>query len=138
MFVLVSLPKTINIYLLLTKYGIVQCSMLSYIITFYCGLASLCYRVYWYLLNYTDIYWYLLNYTVIYWTVLIFVTGPARIDHMSTKNHGFLLSLLYHNLITIYSYHNKIFITTAEFNRLSSEAYKNEILHSKRKILTKI
>ena len=29
------------------------------------------------------------------------VTGPAKIDHLSTKNCWFLLSLLYHNLITI-------------------------------------
>ena len=35
-------------------------------------------------------------------------------------------------------YHNKIFITTIEFNRLSSAAYRNRILHSDWKILAKI
>ena len=35
-------------------------------------------------------------------------------------------------------YHNKIFITTAEFNGLSSTAYGNGILLSERKILVKI
>ena len=32
-------------------------------------------------------------------------------------------------------YHNKIYITTVEFNMLSSSAYRNEILHSEQKIL---
>ena len=31
------------------------------------------------------------------------MTGPVKIDHMSTENHQFLLSLLYHNLTTIYT-----------------------------------
>ena len=31
------------------------------------------------------------------------VTGPAKIDHLSTKNFQFLACLLYHNLITIYT-----------------------------------
>ena len=31
------------------------------------------------------------------------VTGPAKIDHVSTKNHRFLVCLLYHNLKTIYT-----------------------------------
>ena len=66
-----------------------------------------------------------------------YVTGPAIINHVSTKSPFF--SLLYHNLTTTYlDYHNKVFITTAEFNGLSSAAYRNEILHSERKVLTKI
>ena len=32
-----------------------------------------------------------------------YVTGPAKIDHLSTKNRQFLMCLLYHNLITIYT-----------------------------------
>ena len=35
-------------------------------------------------------------------------------------------------------YHNKIFLTTVEFNGLYSAAYKNGILHSEWKILAKI
>ena len=35
-------------------------------------------------------------------------------------------------------YHNKIFITTADFNGLSSAAYENGIRYSKWKILAKI
>ena len=31
------------------------------------------------------------------------VTGPVKIDHVSTKNPRFLACLLYHNLITIYA-----------------------------------
>ena len=31
------------------------------------------------------------------------VTGPAKIDYLNTKNHRFLFSLLYYNLITIYT-----------------------------------
>ena len=33
----------------------------------------------------------------------IYVTGPARIDHVSTKNHRFSACLLYDNLITVYT-----------------------------------
>ena len=55
------------------------------------------------------------------------------------KKSPILACLLYHNLITIYtSYYNKIFVTTAEFNGLSSAAYGNGIVHSERKILAKI
>ena len=55
------------------------------------------------------------------------------------KNHRFLACLLYHNFITTYLYYwNKIFITTAEFNKLSSAAYRIGIVHSERKILVKI
>ena len=32
-----------------------------------------------------------------------FVTGPAKIDHVSAKNRQFLACLLYHNLITVYT-----------------------------------
>ena len=32
-----------------------------------------------------------------------YVTGPAKIDHVSAKNCRFLVCLLYHNLITIYT-----------------------------------
>ena len=34
---------------------------------------------------------------------LLYVTGPAKTDHLSTKNCRFLGCLLYHNLITIYT-----------------------------------
>ena len=34
---------------------------------------------------------------------IIYVTGPAKINDVSTKNRRFLACLLYHNLITIYS-----------------------------------
>ena len=33
----------------------------------------------------------------------VYVTGPVKIDHVSTKNCRFLACLLYHNLITIYT-----------------------------------
>ena len=32
-----------------------------------------------------------------------YVTGPAKIDHVSAKNRRFVACLLYHNLITIYT-----------------------------------
>ena len=32
-----------------------------------------------------------------------YVTVPAKIDHVSTKNRQFLACLLYHNLITVYT-----------------------------------
>ena len=49
-------------------------------------------------------------------------------NHLNAKTADFS-SLLYHNLTTIYYlyHHNKIFITNAEFNGLSSVAYGNEI-----------
>ena len=34
-------------------------------------------------------------------TLYIYVTGPAKIDHVSAKNRRFLACLLYHTLITI-------------------------------------
>ena len=49
--------------------------------------------------------------------VVLIVTGSAIIDHLSTKK---LPSWLYHNYLY---YRNKIFITTTEFNGLSSAAY---------------
>ena len=33
----------------------------------------------------------------------LYVTRPAKIDHVSTKNRRFSACLLYHNLITIYT-----------------------------------
>ena len=36
------------------------------------------------------------------WMCRKYVTGPANINHLSTKNRRFLACLLYHNLITIY------------------------------------
>ena len=70
------------------------------------------------------------------WSELyIYVTGPAKIDHLSTKNCWYFLYLLHYNLITIYT--NTI-PTTAEFNGLSSAIYRNRILHSELKILAKI
>ena len=66
------------------------------------------------------------------------MTGLAKIDHLSTKIADFL-SLFYYNLITFYAtYHDIIFITTAEFNELSATGYDNEILHSECRILAKI
>ena len=35
--------------------------------------------------------------------ICLYVTGPAKINHVSAKNHRFLACLLYHNLITIYT-----------------------------------
>ena len=67
-----------------------------------------------------------------------YVTGPAKIDHLSTKDCRLYSSLFYHNLVTIYSTAKKIFITTAEVNGLSSAAYGNGILQSEQKILVKI
>ena len=60
---------------------------------------------------------------------------PAKINHLSAKK-----SLIFcFSLISTYLYyHNKIFITTAEFNGLSSATCRNEILHSEWKILVKI
>ena len=35
--------------------------------------------------------------------ILQYVTGPAKIDHVSAKNRRVLACLLYHNLLTIYT-----------------------------------
>ena len=35
--------------------------------------------------------------------VCTYVTGPVKIDHLSAKNYRFLVCLLYHNLVTIYT-----------------------------------
>ena len=64
-----------------------------------------------------------------------YVTGPARIDHVSTKKLPILECLLYHNFLY---YCNRIFITTAEFNGLSFATYGNGIAYSEQKILAKI
>ena len=39
------------------------------------------------------------------WTekLVVYVTGPAKINHVSAKNCRFFLSLLYHNLQTVYT-----------------------------------
>ena len=69
----------------------------------------------------------------------VYVTGPAKIGHLSTKFCQFLVCLLYHNLIANYLYYcNKMFIIIVEFNGLSSAAYGNEIVHSEQKILAKV
>ena len=36
-------------------------------------------------------------------SLYVYVTGPMKIDHLSTKNRRFLACLLYHNLLTIYT-----------------------------------
>ena len=36
-------------------------------------------------------------------SLYVYVTGPAKIDHLSAKDCRFLACLLYHNLITIYT-----------------------------------
>ena len=46
---------------------------------------------------------------------MIYVTEPTKIDHLSTKNCQSFLSLLYHNLITIYTT-TTVFITTINYN----------------------
>ena len=66
----------------------------------------------------------------------IYVTRPAKIDHVSIKNADFYRVCC---IITYYLYYcNKIFITTAEFKGLSSATYGNGIAHSERKILAEI
>ena len=69
---------------------------------------------------------------------LTYVTGPAKINHVSPKKIAdfsvFALSLLTNCL----NKHNKISVTTAEFNKHSSEIYGNEIPHSELKIFAKI
>ena len=54
------------------------------------------------------------------------------------KNRRFFQTLLYHNLRMVLYKHNKISVTTAEFNGLSSEIYRNWIPHSELKILPRI
>ena len=54
------------------------------------------------------------------------------------KKLPILACLLCHILNNYLYYCNIIFITTAEFNGLSSAAYKNGIVHSERKMLVKI
>ena len=66
----------------------------------------------------------------------IYVTGPTKIDYLSQKIANFLFDLL--QLNGYLYYHNKIFITTAKFNGLSSAAYGNGLLYSEWKILAKI
>ena len=80
--------------------------------------------------------------TVTYYKVIldhmcidVHVTGPAKIDYLSTKIAIFSSSL-YHKLITIYTAKTKS-VTIAEFNELFSAAYGNEIIPSEWKILAK-
>ena len=54
-----------------------------------------------------------------------------------TINARITLRAIYHNL-TIYTTATKSLLATAEFNGLSSAAYKDEILHFEQKILVKI
>ena len=69
---------------------------------------------------------------------LQYVTGPAKIDHVSTKKL-LIFSVFAVSYLNNYLYYcNKIFITTAKFNGLSSAAYVNGIANSERKILAKI
>ena len=42
-------------------------------------------------------------YTEYIHSIFVFVTGPAKINHLSAKNHWFCSSLVYHNMITIYT-----------------------------------
>ena len=73
-----------------------------------------------------------------YGYMLIYVTGPAKIDHVSTKKLP-IFSVFAVSYLNNYVYYcNKIFISTAEFNGLSSPAYGNGIAHSEQKILAKI
>ena len=67
---------------------------------------------------------------------MVYVTGPATINHVSTKVANFL-SLFCQSLITIYT-NRKKFTSNAEFNGLSSAIYRNRMLLSQLKILAKI
>ena len=71
--------------------------------------------------------------------VLTNVTGPAKIDHVSTKNHRFLACLLYHNFITVYTTATKsssLLQNLMGFLQQLTEI--SGIVHSERKILVKI
>ena len=50
------------------------------------------------------------TYHVILLSCKAYVTGPAKIDHLSAKNCHFVLHLLHHNLITIYTNTTKSFL----------------------------
>ena len=73
--------------------------------------------------------------TILLWNLrLVSICDQARKNWpCEHKDHQFS-RLLYHKYLY---YHNKIFITTAEFNELSSAVYRNGILHYKWKILAK-
>ena len=64
-----------------------------------------------------------------------YVTRPAKINHLSALKLPIFLCLLYHNLIIIIIYTNKMFTTAAEFNGLSSASYRSRIVQSQLKIL---
>ena len=71
----------------------------------------------------------------------VYVTGPVKINHVSTKNRQFFSSFGLCSIITyelLICTNKKLSITTAEFNGLSSELYGKEIPHSALKILVKI
>ena len=63
---------------------------------------------------------------------ITYVTGPAKINHISAK----IVCFCSHNLQTIYA--NKKSVTTVEFNGLSAVIHENGIPHSELKILAKI
>ena len=67
-----------------------------------------------------------------------FVTGSAKIDHLSTKNHQFLLFLCDHNVITIYTTTTNTSSVLQNLMGFPSAAYENGILHSEQETLVKI
>ena len=65
----------------------------------------------------------------------IIVIGPANIDYLSAKKSPIFSVFALNSYL---NYCNKIFITTAEFNELSSTAYRIGIMHFEWTILAKI
>ena len=64
--------------------------------------------------------------------------GLAKFNYVSANN-CFISSLLYHNLITIYSYTAEhLPLLATEFNGLSSPIARNGIIYSELKILAKL
>ena len=61
---------------------------------------------------------------------MIFVTEPAKIDHVSTKKSLIFGVFAVSKLNNYLYYCNKIFITTGELNGLSSATYRNGIVYS--------
>ena len=66
------------------------------------------------------------------------MTGPAKINHVSAKTSPIFSVFALSELMNCLYKHNKIFVTTVEFNGLSSEVYGNGIPRSELKILPKI
>ena len=58
------------------------------------------------------------------------MTEPAKINHLSTKESPIFFVFVLSQRDNNSYYHHKILVTTAEFTGLSSEVYRNEILHS--------